>query len=79
MIKIVKKTKVPHKRIMKIIYQITEDYNYDCADNYRYYKESDEEGKKLFEIIEEGGCCGSSQSKIKLQGKTYIIGFNYGH
>ena len=76
--KIVKKN--IRRRLMKIIDQITEDYNYDCADNFRFYEVGNTEQKSDYEARRSTGCCGFVDDKeIKYLGRNFIIGFNYGH
>ena len=78
MFKIVKKNVRP--RIMRIIGQITEDYDFECSDNYRFYEVGDEVGKREYLEIKSTGCCGFvDDMEIKYRGKSYIVGFNYGH
>ena len=66
--------------------QAIEDIDYevargelDCADNYRWYKDGDAEGQKLYEEAREDGCCGSLDTSTFINGQKWFIGCNYGH
>ena len=52
---------------------------HEYVDNYRAYRYHDEYNKANFDQAERLGCCGSSQSSVKIAGETWIIGWNYGH
>jgi hypothetical protein len=48
--------------------------HYRCAEEYDFEQEI------LFSEIEETGCCGSNRFKrVGPDGKTYVLGYNYGH
>lgn len=32
-----------------------------------------------YDAIQDGGCCGSVDVEIEIDGVTYAVGFNYGH
>ena len=73
------------KSIRKKIFQIIDafinknEFEYDCADNYRYAEIGNKDEEETFKIICENGCCGSYESEIEFENKIYKIGFNYGH
>ena len=81
--KIVKKTTNVKNRIYDIINKITgydlDEPVYENADNYRYCEVGDIEAEKIYESQVEYGCCGFYDSTVVFRGKTYKIGFNYGH
>lgn len=53
----------------------------DCVDNMRVALKSDAEQVGLFEEQRRRGCCGSSEFEevCPVDGRTYLLGFNYGH
>ena len=55
-----------------------EEYEYN--DNYRLALQGDKRSMTKYNLIKSRGCCGYYDEKIKApSGKTYLIGFNYGH
>lgn len=53
------------------------DYEYNNL--YRICEVGDKEQEKEYDNIYKSGCCGFFEQLIKIDKKTYKIGFNYGH
>jgi hypothetical protein len=49
----------------------------DCVDNYRYALKSSRRDMRRFR--REAGCCGRHVETVTVEGREYVIGFNYGH
>ena len=54
---------------------------YDYADNFRFALKDSEREVRAYEEKQDRGCCGSYDGEVKcpIDGRTYLIGFNYGH
>jgi|TARA_R110000850_G_scaffold261348_1_gene389402 hypothetical protein len=48
-------------------------------DNYRFTYKNDSYGYWAYRDIKFGGCCGSFDHLIRIQGRKAYIGCNYGH
>lgn len=55
--------------------------HYEYADNFRYALLEDGIAVKAYYEKKEQGCCGSYDEEFEcpVDGKIYLIGFNYGH
>ena len=53
--------------------------DFDCVDNERVADKSKKRQRKRFWKQAEQGCCGSHYEEVEFGGKTYMVGFNYGH
>lgn len=63
--------------LCEILREIEADF--DCVDNERVADKSKKRQRKRFWKQAETGCCGSHYEEVELNGKTYMVGFNYGH
>jgi len=50
-----------------------------CCDNYRVADASVPSEVEAYEAAAREGCCGFFDGKIEVSGRTFLIGFNYGH
>jgi hypothetical protein len=50
-----------------------------CVDNYRVADASNRRHRRVYWRQARRGCCGSRDTTITVGGKTYLIGYNYGH
>lgn len=57
----------------------TSNNKYECDDNYRFYEIGDVEQEHVYLRKKYNGCCGSYDAQHTINGKEYMIGFNYGH
>jgi hypothetical protein len=51
----------------------------ECIDNYRFAFRDDDDAMVLYNSLAGGGCCGSSDFDVIVDGKLAAIGCNYGH
>lgn len=51
----------------------------DFIDNNRLAYLDDAEGMAMFEKQELDGCCGSFSAEVVIDGRSALIGCNYGH
>jgi hypothetical protein len=50
-----------------------------CVDNWRWALKSNSPDRRRYRKAQQRGCCGSFDSEVKINGQTYLFGFNYGH
>ncbi len=50
-----------------------------CIDNIRFAAKDNAVEVAAYESARNHGCCGFYDAETVLDGKTYLIGFNYGH
>lgn len=55
------------------------DAEYECMDNFRAALVGDAEAEAEYDQIKESGCCGRYDQIVEVNGKSWHIGFNYGH
>ena len=65
------------EKILKLFVKFDEDYEY--ADNFRAANIDNSEQMKKYKRRKEKGCCGFYDEIYFINGKKYMIGFNYGH
>lgn len=65
------------KFIEETILPTDDDYRY--CDNYRWYEEGNKSQKLKYDMLIRKGCCGFYDEWHSINGKKYMIGFNYGH
>ena len=53
--------------------------HYDYMDNERVPLVTSRQHMKRYRKAKESGCCGSYDTVLKINGKLYAVGFNYGH
>ena len=63
------------KKFKKYIKQMKEQE--DCVDSFRIGLVSDKQSMKEYKKLVT--CCGSNDTKVKINGKEYMFGCNYGH
>ncbi len=51
----------------------------DCIDNHRYAQRDNINMMHWYKKLEKAGCCGSVDLEFICEGKSYWLGFNYGH
>lgn len=51
----------------------------DYVDNYRYAEKGNLEQEKKYRELKSKGCCGFYDTEMEVNGKTYLVGWNYGH
>lgn len=66
-------------KIYNIINKIIAENNFECADNFRYYKQGNKLQEYFYNNSLKNGCCGFYDKNIVLNNINYKIGFNYGH
>lgn len=66
--------------IYEALLEYIEEYNLDCADNFRYSPKNDPEGMDEYLTISQRGCCGRADFLAwENNGQEWVIGCNYGH
>lgn len=50
-----------------------------CRDNYRVADITIPAETEAYDIAVGDGCCGFFEGKVEVSGRTFKIGFNYGH
>jgi hypothetical protein len=64
-----------HATLLKII----EEINDPCVDNRRFAEETNPQEVRAYLAQKEHGCCGARDAKTTINGRTFLLGFNYGH
>ena len=65
--------------LRETLLDLIDEKDLEYADNFRYADTSDPDSMANFEEIADSGCCGSFDTEVTLDGKTYLIGCNHGH
>lgn len=65
--------------IANILEKYFREKNYDCMDNYRVCDVSKSNERRKYFRTKNLGCCGCHDERIEIKGKTFLVGFNYGH
>jgi hypothetical protein len=50
-----------------------------CVDNFRIAALDNRKDMKRYRKMEKRGCCGSFDQEVTVNGRKFMIGFNYGH
>jgi len=67
------------KAVWNALYHRIDEIGDPCVDNLRLCDKDDKLQRLFFRIAQEDGCCGSETFEFEYRGKTYLLGFNYGH
>jgi hypothetical protein len=51
----------------------------DCVDNIRVARTDDKKQLRLYREQQKAGCCGRHDQTVTIDGRSYLIGCNYGH
>jgi hypothetical protein len=52
---------------------------YDYTDNFRIAEQGNLEQELLYKQAQKKGCCGFYDEIIEVEGRQFLVGFNYGH
>ena len=55
------------------------DYGFENADNLRIAEANNPADMYHYEEARKQGCCGFHDATITTKGRTFMVGFNYGH
>lgn len=71
-------TRYENSKVFEELIHIAHTGDYEYADNFRISDGSTFEDA-LYQVSKHHGCCGFYDSTMVADGKTYKVGFNYGH
>jgi hypothetical protein len=66
------------KAVAELRYQI-DAHDLEYADNWRVAKRDDSFQRVFYDEAAQGGCCGSFDTVVVIDGEEFLIGCNYGH
>jgi len=67
------------KVLGKYFQDIIDSHEYEFMDNFRVSQADDKDSERLYLKRKSEGCCGSYDEEVEIMGKTYKMGFNFGH